>query len=200
METTQYWTDDKDGYLERNRHLDPAGLVDFFAEGLRSVDADEIDTICEYGCNVGLNLRALKELFGGADICGYDINPEAVNIANKILGVDAALDSLLTPKIDKYDLVLTKGLLIHIHPNDIQIAYDNLYTMTGKYLLICEYYNPTPVEVEYHGKSDLLFKRDFAGDMLDKYPDLKLVDYGFRYSRDEYPQDDITWFLLKKEK
>jgi len=34
---------------------------------------------------------------------------------------------------------------------------------------------------------------------LDKYPDLKLVDYGFSYHRDNnFKQDDVSWFLLEK--
>jgi len=44
-----------------------------------------------------------------------------------------------------------------------------------------------------------LFKRDFAGEMLERFADLKLLDYGFVYRRDpNFPQDDITWFLLEK--
>ncbi|NDB35890.1 MAG: pseudaminic acid biosynthesis-associated methylase, partial [Flavobacteriia bacterium] len=43
-------------------------------------------------------------------------------------------------------------------------------------------------------------KRDFAGELLDTFPDLRLVDYGFAYKRDtSFPQDDITWFLLEKQ-
>ena len=35
--------------------------------------------------------------------------------------------------------------------------------------------------------------------MLDRFPDLRLLDYGFAYHRDPvFPQDDITWFLLEK--
>jgi hypothetical protein len=65
--------------------------------------------------------------------------------------------------------------------------------------LICEYYNPTPVTVVYRGHRDRLFKRDFAGEMLDKYADLALLDYGFTYHRDaNFPQDDANWFLLEK--
>ena len=64
---------------------------------------------------------------------------------------------------------------------------------------IAEYYNPTPVEVKYRGHDGRLFKRDFAGEMLDRFPDLKLVDYGFNYHRDHnFPQDDGNWFLLEK--
>ena len=47
--------------------------------------------------------------------------------------------------------------------------------------------------------NDRLFKTDFAGELLDKYSDLKLDDYGFLYHRDYYLQkDDLTWFLLEK--
>jgi len=203
MKTTDYWTNDKDGYLERNQYLDPEGLEAFFTDALLNEiwgDADnEIRTVCEYGCNIGLNLTAINSVLSVEKLYGFDVNFDAVEIANELENVTAEYGNLLDPDNVVYDLVLTKGLLIHIAPEHIETAYESLYNMTGKYLLICEYYNPTPVEVEYHGKLGLLFKRDFAGDMLDKFPDLRLVDYGFRYHRDEYPQDDITWFLLKKE-
>ena len=57
------------------------------------------------------------------------------------------------------------------------------------------------MSLEYRGHFDRLFKRDFAGDILDKYSNVKLVDYGFVYHRDNnFPKDDLTWFLLEKEK
>lgn len=69
----------------------------------------------------------------------------------------------------------------------------------ARYILIAEYYNPVPVEVSYRGNSGKLFKRDFAGEMLDRYSDLQLLDYGFSYRRDpQFPTDDINWFLLEK--
>ena len=52
--------------------------------------------------------------------------------------------------------------------------------------------------VNYRGHDNRLFKRDFAGELIDKFG-LKLRDYGFLYHRDNYfPQDDLTWFLLEK--
>ncbi len=72
--------------------------------------------------------------------------------------------------------------------------------LPSKYILLCEYYNPTPISLEYRGHSNKLFKRDFAGEMLEKYSNLELKDYGFSYSKDKnYPLDDITWFLMKKK-
>ena len=90
-------------------------------------------------------------------------------------------------------------MLIHINPEQLQEVYQKLYDATERYILLSEYYNPTPVEVLYRGNIGKLFKRDFAGELLDKFHDLKLVDYGFIYHRDNiFPCDDCTWFLLEK--
>ena len=52
----------------------------------------------------------------------------------------------------------------------------------------------------YRGHENVLFKRDFAGELLDKYKNrVLLLDYGFIYHRDTYPQDDLTWFLMEKQ-
>jgi len=64
---------------------------------------------------------------------------------------------------------------------------------------VAEYYSPTPVIVEYRGYSERLFKRDFAGEILDRFPDLKLVDYGSVYHRDtSFPIGEVTWFQMEK--
>ena len=97
------------------------------------------------------------------------------------------------------DLALIKGVLIHIAPDQLAAVYEKLYQVSRRYILIAEYYNPTPVSIPYRGHADRLFKRDFAGEMLDRYPALELVDYGFVYHRDPlFPQDDMTWFLLQR--
>ena len=88
----------------------------------------------------------------------------------------------------------------HINPEQLSEVYHKLYLASKKYILIAEYYNPTPVSMPYRGHENKLFKRDFAGEMLDKFQDLFLLDYGFVYHRDNlFPQDDINWFLLKKK-
>ena len=77
--------------------------------------------------------------------------------------------------------------------------YELLYKTSKKYICIAEYYSPYPDGVEYRGYRDKLFKR-FAGEMLDKFKDLRLVDYGFIYHRDAiFPLGDVNWFLLEKK-
>ena len=103
------------------------------------------------------------------------------------------------PITKQVDLALIKGVLIHINPDMLDTVYEKLYQASSRLILVCEYYNPTPTVIPYRGHSDRLFKRDFAGEMLDKYPDLKLLDYGFLYHRDPaFPQDDATYFLMQK--
>ena len=98
------------------------------------------------------------------------------------------------------DLSFTMGVLINISPNNLDKAYETLYLTSKKYLLLCEYYNPTPVAIDYRGHSNKLFKRDFAGELLNKYQDLELLEYGFSYKNDKkYSLDDINWFLLEKK-
>jgi len=45
----------------------------------------------------------------------------------------------------KYDVALIKGVLIHLNPERLQEVHHKLYEASGKYILVCEYYNPSPV-------------------------------------------------------
>ena len=162
----------------------------------------QIKTVLEFGCNKGLNLKAINNINSSIKVTGIEINKKAAAEAKKNIKANIIEDSIFNVNLDyKFDLVFTKGVLIHLDPNKISKAYKKLYEHSKKFILIAEYYNPTPVEVSYRGHNGKLFKRDFAGDMMKKYSDLKLIDYSFIYKNDpKYPDDDITWFLLKKKK
>ena len=174
-----------------------------FAKILSCTDGN-IKSILEFGANIGLNLLALKQLLPDTNLSAVEINESTVAKLKEnfysIGGGKIYNQSILDFKVDaKYDFVLIKGVLIHINPVELPNVYKKLYESSEKYICICEYYNPTPVSVNYRGNEGFLFKRDFAGEMLDLYPDLQLVNYGFVYHRDNiFKQDDCTWFLLKK--
>lgn len=157
--------------------------------------------ILELGSNIGLNLMAIRQLVPTAKLSAVEINKKAATeLQVNVPGVDLHLDSILEFQPNTtWDLVFTKGVLIHINPDKLPEVYDLMYRASSRYLLVCEYYNPRPVEISYRGHSSKLFKRDFAGDILDRFPDLTLLDYGFVYHRDpNFPQDDMTWFLMEK--
>ena len=148
-----------------------------------------------------MNLRALKLLHPGQQQYGIEINPEAARQLGEVVGpANVMQQSILDYQPSRtFDLVLIKGVLIHINPDVLPDVYDRLVQSTGKYLLVGEYYNPAPVAINYRGHSDRLFKRDFAGEIMERHPNMQLVDYGFAYRRDpNFPQDDITWFLMEK--
>lgn len=202
-EQEAFWAGDfGDEYVARSsddRMLAP--ILGFFANALRN--AQPPASCIEFGANVGMNLRALRLLYPDQEQHAIEINPEAARALGAILpaeNVHAASILDFAPQ-RTWDLALIKGVLIHIDPASLPRVYDALHRAAGRYLLIGEYYNPTPVAIPYRGHADRLFKRDFCGEILDRHADLELIDYGFAYRRDpKFPQDDITWFLMEKRR
>ena len=200
-EQEKFWAGDfGDEYIGRNKSEEYlASNLNFFSKAFNQLG--QPNSLIEFGANIGMNLRAIKLLFPTVDLFGIEINKNAAEELAKFIGQENVFNGSIFEfeATHKCDVSLIKGVLIHINPEMLSLVYEKLYTASNKYILICEYYNPSPVNVSYRGHSDRLFKRDFAGEMLEKYIDLKLVDYGFCYKRDKaFPQDDITWFLLEK--
>jgi spore coat polysaccharide biosynthesis protein SpsF len=189
-------------YIERNKSEKLlASNLNFFSKALNV--AGNIDSVIEFGSNVGMNLKALKLLYPEQKQFGIEINKKAASQLEEVVGKENYFSGSIFDydSTTKYQLSLIKGVLIHINPEMLSVVYEKLYSASEQYILIGEYYNPSPVTISYRGHSDKLYKRDFCGEMLDKYSDLKLLDYGFAYKKDPaFSQDDITWFLLEKTK
>ncbi len=199
-EQERFWQGDfGDEYVDRNSgDIHVASATAFFAQALRS--AARITSVLELGTNRGLNLQALSRLFPRAALHGVELNAKACAIAQALNVGQVWQGSLFDyPVIGQVDVSFTRGVMIHLPPELLSLAYAKLHEASRRYVLIAEYYSPAPVEISYRGHTGKLFKRDFAGEMLDLYPDLRLVDYGFVYRRDDnFPADDINWFLLEK--
>ena len=197
----QFWAGEfGTAYIERNQgdKLLAANL-DFFVKSLHQTR--QLKSCIEFGANIGMNLKALNLLFPGLQAHGIEINSEAAaQLAHTIPATHVYNQSILDFNASQsWDLALIKGVLIHLNPEVLPTVYDKLVAATGRYLLVAEYYNPSPVTINYRGHTDRLFKRDFAGEIMDRHPHMQLLDYGFSYRRDpNFPQDDITWFLMKK--
>lgn len=186
-------------YIKRNSYKKIKNNINFFSNIISKTS--KIKSLIEFGSNIGLNLIALKNILPNAEFSAIDINRDTCQELEKLGFIKTIYNkSILDFEIKtQMDLVLIKGVLIHINPEHLSIVYKKLYEASSKYILIAEYYNPDPVEVNYRGEIGKLFKRDFAGEMMDKFDDLELVDYGFQYHRDNnFPLSDVTWFLLRK--
>lgn len=190
-----------DDYINRNKGAQLlASNLNFFTKALNQMGP--IDSCMEFGANIGMNLQALRLLYPTLDMKAIEINPTAAEELSNVIRKEAIQScSIFDANVDqKVDLSLIKGVLIHINPDHLQTVYEKLYSASNRYVLIAEYYNPSPVAIPYRGHTDRLFKRDFAGEFMEKYSDVRLVDYGFAYKNDPvFPQDDITWFLMEKK-
>ena len=198
----KFWSGDfGNEYTDRNKGqsiVDSNGV--FFSRALNKTSSVP-QSILELGANCGLNMLALKKLYPACSLTAVELNEKAFESLKEIPGVNAICGSLYeAPAEGKFELVFTKGVLIHLNPERLAEAYDRLYNLSSRYVLVAEYYSPSPQEISYRGNQGVLFKRDFAGEMLDRFSDLKLLDYGFSYRRDAVaPQDDLTWFLMERK-
>lgn len=206
-EQEQFWAGTfGNEYIDRNKDIHYiSSNIALFAKILDKTK--QVQSVIEFGANIGLNLLAIKSLLPKAQLSAVEINQNAADELKKLVKEATVYNQSILDlakigggKIHaNVDLALIKGVLIHINPKELQSVYETLYNTSKRYICIAEYYNPTPVSIPYRGHQDRLFKRDFAGEMLNKYPDLHLVDYGFVYHGDaNFPQDDVTWFLLEK--
>lgn len=186
-------------YMDRNRGNLPANIA-LFAKILAKMDP--IESLLEFGANIGENLDALEFLIPNARQAAIEIHPDAAHACSDghmhrrvfncaIQDFDA--------RGERWDLTFTKGVLIHINPDDLEGVYEKLYNASSHYIVVAEYYSPLPVAISYRGVENALWKRDFAGDLLNKFKDLKLVDYGWIYRRDRFKQDDLNYFILEKK-
>jgi len=188
-------------YIKRNQgDALLASNLNYFSQALRNTR--NVKTGIEFGANIGMNLKALKLLYPTMDLHAIEINADAAHELEQVIPVEHIYQSSIldwTPPPQAWDLVLIKGVLIHINPDELNQVYDKLVATTSRYLMVAEYYNPVPVAIPYRGHTDRLFKRDFAGEIMERHPKMQLLDYGFVYRRDpNFPQDDMTWFLMEK--
>jgi len=190
-------------YIQRNLSTDllPTNIA-FFSKVFAHRPAPK--SILEVGANMGQNLSALNVLFPKASLTAFELNPEAIKHLQQALPQCRVIpDSFRTATLTPWptaEWVLIKGVLIHQPPEALPVFYDRLFASSERWLCVTEYYHTTPVALPYRGHENKLFKRDFAGELLDRFHNqLRLVDYGFIYHRDPaFPQDDLTWFLLEK--
>lgn len=133
--------------------------------------------ILEVGCNLGNQLVLLQTL-GYTNLYGVEVQEYALEAArarthNIQLTLASAFD---VPYEDGYfDLVFTAGVLIHISPEDLPGALDEIHRCSRQYVMGSEYYAPGVTEVKYRDHNGLLWKMDYAQQYLTRFPGLELV-------------------------
>ncbi len=135
--------------------------------------------VLEVGCNIGLQLRLLERANPGLEYHGLEPQPYALAQA-RFLSPNMHFHpgtAFALPFPDRsFDLVMTHGVLIHIHPDDLPKAIREIGRVSRRYILCHEYYAPETVEIKYHGQQGLLWKTDFAKRYQEQCPGIQEVE------------------------
>lgn len=186
-------------YIGRNKGpVMQAAALTFLARCLAK--APGVRSVLELGANIGVNLECLASLYPEAQQTAVEINPDACRALRRREGREVHQCSILDFNTAgrMWDLVLVKGVLIHIAPEQLDGVYQVIDRCTRRYLLLAEYFNPVPVAVEYRGQQGAMWKRDFASEIIEKFDGWRVKEYGFWWRHDPKPADDITWFLMER--
>ena len=121
-EQEEFWSGSfGDEYTDRNNNINNNK---FFQRILNNL---KVNSLFEIGCNRGLNLRTIKTLYPTIELNGCEINKKAYDLLNS----DNICHNLYNKSIfdfntsSKYDLVFTKGVLIHINPDKLELLYQD---------------------------------------------------------------------------
>jgi pseudaminic acid biosynthesis-associated methylase len=156
--------------------------------------------ILEVGCGLGNQLMILQRM-GFENLYGIEVNSYAIerakaNTENINIIYGSAFDIPFRGTF--FDLVFTSGVLIHIAPQDVKKAIEEIYRCNSEYIWGFEYYADTYTEVQYRGHNKLLWKTDFVRLYLEQFEDLELI----KEKRLKYSDNNNidTMYLLRKDR
>ena len=161
-------------------------------------DLDRSIKILEVGANVGIQLMCLQEM-GFTQLYGIELQQYAIEISKaRTRNINLIQGSVfdIPFKSNSFDLVFTSNVLIHIHPDDINEALNQIFLCTRKYIWGFEYYSDNYEGILYRGYKKLLWKTNFAKQYLGQFCHLTLV----KEKRMKYfdSKNIDSMFLLKK--
>lgn len=154
----------------------------------------------EVGCNIGRNLLVLRHLL--EKIHAVEPNHQACEAVRQNSDLRDVLlhegDGFNLPYgDDTIDLAFTSGVLIHVAPDDLGKMTDEIVRVARYYVLCIEYFSDEPESVPYHSMDGYLFKRDYGLFYHERYPELRIVDYGFLWQPVD-SADNCNWWLFRK--
>ncbi len=184
-------------YTDRNDQEKPERVTSW----RRLLDGVMPKRALEIGCNVGWNLEYLRRI-GVEDLYGIEPQTYAVTRArarNPLFNVLHGTAFELPFRDRFFELAFTSGVLIHISPDQVGAALDEIYRVSSRYIVAIEYgtTHQSEQEVLYRGKQSALWKRDHGALWQRRYPDLSLVRTLELGVADGY--DDCTAHLFEKK-
>lgn len=200
-EQERFWSESyAEAYIAKNNAFD-SSLGERAWHTMLS-GTDTIGSILECGSNIGRNIRVLDALLPSASKSIIEVSKPAYDFVTTQHKLALSFNGTILESnfgSRSFDLVFTMGVLIHLNPDSLIQNMEKLYEYSSRYILIGEYFNRTPVMIEYQGEKNRLFKQDFGRTFIDSF-DVKLVNYGFLWDYVYGPAgfDDITYWLFEK--
>ena len=203
-----------DDYVERNpKSIKEMDAVYMKELGITSTELikrfyghiNKNSNILEVGCGVGIQLAILKKL-GFTNLYGIDTSQKSVDVSRTLeetKGINIIQgDAQKIPFKDGYfNLVFTTRMLIHIDSDDhINMVMAEIVRCSRGYVGGMEYYNPTDIEVSYHGKDKILWKGNYKYDYTMNF-NLAVIE-AEKYTNIGYPEQSgliDEMFLLEKK-
>lgn len=158
----------------------------------------------EVGAGVGVNMLALSGIYKEASaelkLGATEPNKKARDILRSHGIVNQLTDETAMDlegfASSSYDVVFTSGVLIHIHPDDLHKAMQEIYRVSSKHIICAEYFAAEPREVKYRDQEQALWLRDYGSYWMEKFP-LMCTGYGFAWKKIT-KLDNITWWVFSK--
>ena len=147
------WND----YTDENKNSIQEELSKFIYHITLGIGAKNV---LEAGCNVGNNLNGFPHSF---NVNGIDMNEKALNIARKrypTFHFDNG--SILKMPYDdlQFDLVFTRGVLIHINQNEMPNVIQELFRVSKKWIINMEYFGEDEKMIDWKRGKELLWYRN----------------------------------------
>lgn len=168
----------------------------------------DAESVFEFGCNIGANLKAINYIKPELELGGMDINQHAINVLEKDKIGKVNCGSIITDKPKKkYDFVFSRGVLIHINPNEVAKVMKNMADSSKKYVMIFEHYSENVSQPKGYAKrveggeqgEGYQFWQDFSGKFAELYPDWHVVQEGINTKPGKKPSHGkLHWTIFKR--
>ena len=126
-----------DSYTDKNKDKDAKGIADFIYHICVALN---VEWVCELGCGVGNNLQSFTR---GGCVIGIDKNKHAIEMAvEKYQGISFGLTDAMNTSFpdNNFDLVFTRGLMIHLTVDQVHKAIREMMRISKKYIFHLEYF------------------------------------------------------------
>jgi len=195
-------------YIDRNNSIEKINenykrLTGITINEIYEKNFDDIDrksVILELGCNIGLKLSILYKM-GFRNLYGLEINKKAYRIAKEnnpdINFINSSIENFETND-KKFDLVYTSGVLVHIHPSNLDMVIKKIINLSKKYIFGFENFSENLAEKKYRGQSNVLWKQNFPILFKKFLPTIRII----KQEKIPYKIEnlcDITYLLEKVE-